>query len=366
MTRRAAAIVAAALVLLGLGAFGVRQLLASHTTPAGALTAKPTTCADAYRLLKLTPSQITAGTHVCFTQSLRLSGQLEGAVAQAYQVSADGALPAQPCTEPARWGGYPQAMLAVAVDGKPYRLRISPPGSSEHQALRLSDIGHSVELASILDPAQEWNQVTGSLTVNADGVTGTLSVDALQDVAGATPVHISGQWACGNPPILPSQRHGGAQFWRRLRCRQLLRHRRRSICRDAQVLGWRRELPSRSERRPISERQSGSVLRPDDRIIGWSRALPRSRRRRQARRVRPQLQRRLDRQRRHFYDRRRHEIRNHRCHAERIGIAFQQRGPHHRQLALRRLNTALRLSNFEAGRGFSPAGPHKRINKTRA
>ncbi len=204
MTRRAAAIVAAALVLLGLGAFGVRQLLASHTTPAGALTAKPTTCADAYRLLKLTPSQITAGTHVCFTQSLRLSGQLEGAVAQAYQVSADGALPAQPCTEPARWGGYPQAMLAVAVDGKPYRLRISPPGSSEHQALRLSDIGHSVELASILDPAQEWNQVTGSLTVNADGVTGTLSVDALQDVAGATPVHISGQWACGNPPILPS------------------------------------------------------------------------------------------------------------------------------------------------------------------
>src|SRR5216683_1759039 len=114
MNRRTAAIVAAAVVLLGLGAFGVSRLLASHTTPAAAQTAKPTTCADAYRLLKLTPSQITAGTQVCFTQSLRLSGQLEGAVAQAYQVSADGSLPSQPCTEPARWDGYPQAMLAIA------------------------------------------------------------------------------------------------------------------------------------------------------------------------------------------------------------------------------------------------------------
>ncbi len=129
MTRRVAAIVAVAVVLVGLGAFGVSRLLASHTTPAATLTAKPTTCADAYGLLKLTPSQITSGTHVCFTQSLRLSGQLEGAVAQAYDVSADSSLPSQACSEPVRWGRYPQAMLAIAVDGKPYRLRISPPGS---------------------------------------------------------------------------------------------------------------------------------------------------------------------------------------------------------------------------------------------
>jgi hypothetical protein len=204
MKRRAAAIVAAAAVLLGLSAFGVSRLLASHTAPAAGLTAKPTTCADAYRLTKLTPSQIKAGSQVCFAQSLRLSGQLNGSVAQAYQASSDSALPSQPCTEPARWAGYPQAMLAIAVDGKPYRLRISPPGRSEHQALTLSDLGQSVGLASILDPAQDWNQVTGSVTVNADGVTGTLSVDALQDVAGATPVHISGQWACGTPPVLAS------------------------------------------------------------------------------------------------------------------------------------------------------------------
>ena len=204
MKRRGAAIVAAAVVLLGLGAFGVSRLLAAHTTPAASLSAKPTTCADAYRLTKLTPSQITAGSQVCFAQSLQLSGQLNGAVAQAYQASADSALPSQPCIEPLRWNGYPQAMLAIAVDAKPYRLRISPPGSSEHQAVTLTDLGQSVELDSILNPAQDWNQVSGSLTVNADGVTGTMSVDALQDVAGATPVHISGQWACGTPPALPS------------------------------------------------------------------------------------------------------------------------------------------------------------------
>ena len=50
MKRRGAAIVAAAVVLLGLGAFGVSRLLAAHTTPAASLSAKPTTCADAYRL----------------------------------------------------------------------------------------------------------------------------------------------------------------------------------------------------------------------------------------------------------------------------------------------------------------------------
>jgi hypothetical protein len=39
------------------------------------------------------------------------------------------------------------------------------------------------------------------VTVNPGGVTGTIDASLLRDVAGAQPVHITGQWACGTPAL---------------------------------------------------------------------------------------------------------------------------------------------------------------------
>src|SRR5439155_13452375 len=117
-----------------------------QNSPAALITPTPSTCVDAYRLLKLTPSQITAAKRACLKQSLQLNGEIVGSVAQAYTVDPDGAAPVQQCSEPKRWNGYPQARLAFVVAGKAYRLRISPPGSSEHQALTLTKLANVVEL----------------------------------------------------------------------------------------------------------------------------------------------------------------------------------------------------------------------------
>jgi hypothetical protein len=90
------------------------------------------------------------------------------------------------------------------VGAKAYRLRISPPGASEHHPVTLNNLAQIVELRAINGPSSDWNQATGTVTLNADGITGTIDANLLRDVAGAQPVHVTGKWACGAPLPLPS------------------------------------------------------------------------------------------------------------------------------------------------------------------
>ena len=191
----------ALLLLLGIGGVAIAHFR-SDTMSAANFTRKPSTCTDAYRVLSLRPSQITAANSACFAQSLRFTGELTGTVGQGYAVNVDNAGPTSACNVPRRWDRYPQAMLAMVVGPKAYRLRISPPGRSEHQAVTINDLRNVVELAAISDPSTDWSQATGTVTLNPDGITGTIDASLLRDVAGAQPVHVSGQWACGEP--LPS------------------------------------------------------------------------------------------------------------------------------------------------------------------
>src|SRR4029077_9174169 len=133
-------------------------------------------------------------------QSLKFSGdEVAGAVGQAYPVSTDDAGPTQMCTVPKRWDGFPPAVLAMVIGPKAYRLRISPPGSSEHQAVTINNLANVVELSDFADPNADWNQASGTVTLNADGITGTIDAILLRDVNGAKPVHLPGKWACGAP-----------------------------------------------------------------------------------------------------------------------------------------------------------------------
>src|SRR5438067_4022393 len=109
MRWRVAAAAVAGLLLVGLGGFVVVHAIAGRSAPnLAAATAKPTTCADAYRLLKLRPSQVTAANPVCLTQSLEFSGEVIGQVGQAYTISADSVGPTAMCAVPRRWDTYPQ------------------------------------------------------------------------------------------------------------------------------------------------------------------------------------------------------------------------------------------------------------------
>jgi hypothetical protein len=206
--RQKIAIAVGGILVLALVVFAIGRLVSPRDVPAVVAASKPATCADAYRVLKLAPSQISAANPVCLSQSLKLSGEVTGQVAEAYAVAQDSAAPTAMCSVPKRWNAFPQALLALVAGGKAYRLRISAPGSSEHQPVSISNLTDVIELASISDPSQHWPLGTGKVMMNADGVTGTLDVNVLQDVSGAVPVHITGQWACGAPLPLPASAAG--------------------------------------------------------------------------------------------------------------------------------------------------------------
>ena len=198
-----AAAVIAVVLLLGIGGAAVARLR-SATTPLAAAISKPSTCADAYRLLSLRPSEIAAAQPVCLVQSLKFTGELAGTVAQGYAVGTDTTSPTSMCMEPKRWNAYPQALLAIVIGAKAYRLRIWVPGGSEHQAVTLSNLANVVDLATISNPSTDWSQASGTLVLNPDGITGTIDASLSRDAAGAQPVHVSGQWACGAPLPMPA------------------------------------------------------------------------------------------------------------------------------------------------------------------
>ena len=200
MQRRNVVVAVVALIMLSIGGLATARLMSPHGgSNATLVAARPTSCDDTYRVLKLAPSQISTAKSVCLVQSLQISGELHGLVAQAYPVEADGIAATQMCSVPKRWNNYPQALLAFVIGSKAYRLRISPPGFSEHQALALRNLSGNVELASIADPKADWNQASGTVGLNADGITGAIDADLVRDVSGARPVHVSGRWACGAP-----------------------------------------------------------------------------------------------------------------------------------------------------------------------
>src|SRR5579859_2496057 len=192
-------VIAGTVVLAAIAAaiLGIGHLRASGTPVAS--VQKPSTCADTYKLAALRPSQITAANPVCLIQALKFSGELTGAVGQAFPVGTDDVGPTAMCSVPKRWSGFPQTLLALTVGDKPYRLRIAVQGRSEHQAATINNVANIVELASIVESGGDWNQASGTLTLNADGITGTINASLLRDVAGAQPVRVSGQWACGAP-----------------------------------------------------------------------------------------------------------------------------------------------------------------------
>ena len=200
MRRRTIGIAAGVALLLVLGAFGVMQALGHQGAGNAALVAaKPSTCDDAFRVLKLVPSAVAAARPVCLVQSIQLSGELKGSVGQAYVSGTTGVAASEMCTVPKRWENFPPARLMLAIGGKAYRLTISATGSSEHEPVTFNQVNGHVDLASVADPNADWNQASGSFALNANGVSGTLAVDLLRDIAGAQPVHISGQWTCGAP-----------------------------------------------------------------------------------------------------------------------------------------------------------------------
>ncbi len=200
MQRRYVLIALGALLVLLIGGFGAARLLvAKNAVNTTLLAARPSTCDDAFRVLKLTASETAAARSVCLVQSLQISGELHGTIGQAYPVNAEGGTPTSMCSTPKRWDQYPQVLLAFVVGGKAYRLHISPPGWSEHQAVTLRNLQGQLDFTSIADPSVDWSQASGSIEVNADAVTGSINADLLRNVTGARPVHISGNWACGAP-----------------------------------------------------------------------------------------------------------------------------------------------------------------------
>jgi len=197
------AAVICALLLLGIGGVAFAHFRSGAVVVASG-TGKPSTCSDTYRLVSLRPSEITTAHSVCLVQSLKFTGELAGTVGEAYTVSADAASPTSMCAVPKRWDSFTQARLAMVIGSKAYRLRISAPGASEHQAAKINNLSSVVELASISDPSTDWSQATGTVTLNPDGITGTIDATLVRDAAGAQPVHVSGQWACGAPLPLPA------------------------------------------------------------------------------------------------------------------------------------------------------------------
>ena len=143
------AAVICALLLLGIGGVAFAHFR-SGPVVLTSVAGKPSTCSDTYRLVALRPSEITTAHSVCLVQSLKFTGELAGRVGEAYTVSADAASPTSMCAVPKRWDGFPQALLAMVIGSKAYRLRISAPGASARQTATTNNLSGAVELASIV------------------------------------------------------------------------------------------------------------------------------------------------------------------------------------------------------------------------
>ena len=199
--RRTVAIGLGALILLGIGAYGAFRLGALRNTSLAAVTIKPATCADAYRVLKLRPSQITRGGRSLLdpdpagirrTQWLRRPGIHRG------------------------WGQRRSCwdvQRAQAVERLPSSLVGDRGGQEGVSAADLNSrelAASGVDLDELARPRRAGLDRRSQCRLESGHWTGdperrrNHGNDRRQPVARRQPatrgIHITGQWACGVPP----------------------------------------------------------------------------------------------------------------------------------------------------------------------
>jgi hypothetical protein len=160
-----------------------------------------------YTVLHTAPSDIAAAAQEgrCVPENLRFSGELSGAVRDAYinpETGVVGVTPGVVCKPPGRGEPYPMALLDIDLRGKAYRLEVSPPGKFDRAKTSFtSGLVNDVELVSVSGPRFDWKGVGGELTEDVRGTQGHLDLTLMRDVQGAAPVHLRGTWACAKPVL---------------------------------------------------------------------------------------------------------------------------------------------------------------------
>jgi hypothetical protein len=134
----------------------------------------------------------------CVPEHLQVSGEVSGQILVGHLQDR----PERQCSKPGL--GQPFSTIGLRLDvliaNKPYVLLIRPPGKYlGQQATSTSDVAGAVTI-QILTALADYVSSSGRMTVDASGYRGTMDVDLKRDVAGATPVHVKGDWSCGTPP----------------------------------------------------------------------------------------------------------------------------------------------------------------------
>jgi hypothetical protein len=186
---RVTLVAAAAALTTLLAACGSNASTGSGQTPS---SGPP--CSDIYRLLGLGPSPST-DVGKCVAQHLTVTGEIKGKV--------DYALVQQPCARPARSQPEPAAQLEVALNNLHYTLAIQSDASYNRapvtQVIQPKPGQTGVDLsyrAQSRPDVFRWQATDGSLSVNADGLSGTVDANVARE-GGKAPTHIKGDWRCG-------------------------------------------------------------------------------------------------------------------------------------------------------------------------
>jgi hypothetical protein len=191
-----ALIAIAAIALVGCGSSS------TTSSPPGPSPA-PATCESVYGLLGLPPSAIadSEARHQCVQQDLEVSGEISGSIRAGHLSALGGAA----CVKPvlgADLGGGPR--LDVDLGGRLFMLTIRLSGQYRGDASTpIVDVRKAVELATA-DSTVDYTATAGTMSMDASGYSGAVDLDLQRDVAGAHPVHITGTWSCGPPPLAPS------------------------------------------------------------------------------------------------------------------------------------------------------------------
>lgn len=199
--RRALATVALLLGAMVLAA-GCGQSSGASAVPSPSPT--PITCDAIYQALGLRPSDITDSEQQgrCVQQNLQVSGEVSGQVLVGHLQDR----PERVCAKPRLGTGFTGVgfHLDVLVASKPYVLVLRPPGTYRgEQSTTSTEVTGAVALQA---PGElsDYGSITGQMTMDASGFRGSMDVELKRDVAGANPVHITGDWSCGSPPAQPS------------------------------------------------------------------------------------------------------------------------------------------------------------------
>lgn len=181
------------------------------TSNPGPATGPHTTCAQIYRLLRFSPSQVQQdeSTGGCVHPNLAFAGELQGQVLAAHID--------QPCPRPQRGATLPTNAYSVEVGGGLYALRLSPAALFDRKTITISAAGAAQQLAELdQEPAgtgaatRTWLASSGSFTADATGTAGKLDLSLTRNIAGASPVRLTGSWTCSatQPPTTTPESTG--------------------------------------------------------------------------------------------------------------------------------------------------------------